>query len=137
MFRQKLPIQIRFNDIDLMGHVNNSVYFNYFDLGRVAYFDEVFGEDLEYRKRGVVIAGTNTNFFQQINLNDHIEVVTKVTKIGNKSFELHQQIRGIGDESVKCESFTTMVCFDFVNDCTMVMPNNWRNDIRNFEKELL
>ena len=134
MFRQLLPIQIRFNDIDLMGHVNNSVYFNYFDLGRVAYFEEVFGDDVEYRKNGVVIAGTNTNFFKQINLNDKIEVVTKVVKIGNKSFDLHQQIRGINDQEVKCESFTTMVCFDFVNNCTMIMPEQWRKDIRTFEQ---
>ncbi len=136
MFRQKLSIQIRFNDIDLMGHVNNSVYFNYFDLGRVSYFDEVFKGGIEYRKKGVVIAGTNTNFFQQISLNDHIEVVTKVTKIGNKSFKLHQQIRGVDDKSIKCESHTTMVCFDFANNCSMEMPESWRNDIRNFEKEL-
>ena len=134
MFRQILLIQIRFNDLDLMGHVNNSVYFNYFDLGRVAYFDEVFGDDMEYRKNGVVIAGTNTNFFHQINLKDQIEVATKVVKIGNKSFDMYQQIRGINDGEVKCESYTTMVCFDFVNDCSMPMPEQWRKDIRAFEQ---
>ena len=26
-FRHTLPLQLRFNDIDLLGHVNNSVYF--------------------------------------------------------------------------------------------------------------
>ena len=32
-FRHTLPLQLRFNDIDLLGHVNNSVYFSFYDLG--------------------------------------------------------------------------------------------------------
>ena len=35
------PIQIRFNDIDQLGHATNSVYQQYFDLGKMAYFDHV------------------------------------------------------------------------------------------------
>ena len=33
-FRHTLPLQLRFNDIDLLGHVNNSVYFSFYDLGK-------------------------------------------------------------------------------------------------------
>ena len=29
-FRHTLPLQLRFNDIDLLGHVNNSVYFSFY-----------------------------------------------------------------------------------------------------------
>ena len=34
----KTPVQIRFNDIDQMGHVNNTVIMEYFDLGKEAFF---------------------------------------------------------------------------------------------------
>ena len=33
-FRHTLPLQLRFNDIDLLGHVNNSVYFSFYDAGK-------------------------------------------------------------------------------------------------------
>ena len=32
-FYHRLPIQIRFNDVDRYGHVNNNAYFAYYDLG--------------------------------------------------------------------------------------------------------
>ena len=38
-FRHTLPLQLRFNDIDLLGHVNNSVYFSFYDLGKARYFE--------------------------------------------------------------------------------------------------
>ena len=34
VFRHRLPIQIRFNDVDRYGHVNNNAYFAFYDLGR-------------------------------------------------------------------------------------------------------
>ena len=35
-FYHRLPIQIRFNDVDRYGHVNNNAYFAYYDLGKDA-----------------------------------------------------------------------------------------------------
>ena len=40
-FHHSIPVQIRFNDIDMLGHVNNTVYFSFFDLGKARYFEEV------------------------------------------------------------------------------------------------
>ena len=40
-FRHTLPIQLRFNDVDKFGHVNNTVYFSFYDLGKTEYFASV------------------------------------------------------------------------------------------------
>jgi acyl-CoA thioester hydrolase len=40
------PIQIRFNDIDKLNHVTNSVYQQYFDLGKMDYFNDVLQEQM-------------------------------------------------------------------------------------------
>ena len=40
-FRHRMKVQIRFNDIDTLGHVNNAVYFTNFDLGKAKYFSEL------------------------------------------------------------------------------------------------
>ena len=37
-FNHQQAIQIRFNDVDVIGHVNNAVQLSYFDLGKVKYF---------------------------------------------------------------------------------------------------
>ena len=45
-FKHKMPIQIRFNDVDRYGHVNNNAYFSYYDLGKVDYFNAVMKHDI-------------------------------------------------------------------------------------------
>ena len=37
-FKRSTSVQLRFNDIDALGHVNNSVYFQFFDLAKTEYF---------------------------------------------------------------------------------------------------
>ena len=43
-FHHTLPIQLRFNDVDKFGHVNNTVYFSFYDLGKTEYFATVCPE---------------------------------------------------------------------------------------------
>ena len=65
-YHHSLPIQIRFNDVDRYGHVNNNSYFAYYDLGKEEYLRNVLKVD--YRKSEVVpvIANINADFIQPI-----------------------------------------------------------------------
>ena len=49
--RHELPVQIRFNDVDLYGHMNNSSYFSLYDLAKTSYMRDVFGNE-EWNKMG-------------------------------------------------------------------------------------
>ncbi|MBC7745311.1 MAG: thioesterase family protein, partial [Flavobacterium sp.] len=40
-FNYKIPLHVRFADIDLFGHVNNAVYLTYFEIARSSYWSEV------------------------------------------------------------------------------------------------
>ena len=40
-------IQVRFRDIDAMGHVNNAVYATYVEQARTEYFEEILEEGLD------------------------------------------------------------------------------------------
>ena len=46
-FRHKTKIQIRFKDIDKLGHVNNANHITYFELARVDYFDALADEGVK------------------------------------------------------------------------------------------
>lgn len=45
-FKHSVPVQLRFNDADALGHVNNSVYFTFYDLGKTEYFKAVRGGEI-------------------------------------------------------------------------------------------
>lgn len=84
-FNHTLPIQLRFNDVDKFGHVNNTVYFSFYDLGKTEYFASVCPH-VDWQKDGIVVVHIEANFLAQIYGSDHIAVQTAVTQIGTKSF---------------------------------------------------
>ena len=53
VFHHTLPIQLRFNDVDKFGHVNNTVYFSFYDLGKTEYFASVC-PGVDWEKIGIV-----------------------------------------------------------------------------------
>ncbi len=42
-FKHSVPVQMRFSDVDGFGHVNNGVYNDYYDIGRMYYMRDVLG----------------------------------------------------------------------------------------------
>ena len=65
VFHHTLPIQLRFNDVDKFGHVNNTVYFSFYDLGKTEYFGSVC-PGVEWEKIGIVVVHIEANFVKQI-----------------------------------------------------------------------
>ena len=100
-FNHTLPIQLRFNDVDKFGHVNNTVYFSFYDLGKTEYFASVC-PDVDWEKDGIVVVHIEANFLAQIYGSDHIAVQTAVTEIGTKSFHLAQRVIDTETQEVKC-----------------------------------
>ncbi len=101
----KTPIQIRFNDVDQMGHVNNAVIMEYLDLGKDAFFS---GRGLSPTKSDftVMVVHYDVDFRKQIHYHDQIEVTTEVEKIGNKSITVLQRVVNTetGEFCVECRT---------------------------------
>ena len=135
-FHHIVPIQIRFNDIDKLEHVNNSVYQQFYDLGKVAYFDEVLGEHMDWSIEGLVLASISIEFLIPIKLHDRIEVRSKVCEIGNKSLKLKQEIVNLTTGQVSSTSKSIMVNFSNKKEHTVPIPQKWRDRIIDYEKDL-
>jgi acyl-CoA thioester hydrolase len=132
-FRSVLPLQIRFNDIDMLGHVNNSVYLSYFDLGKVNYFQEIMPEGVDMRHINAVIANVNCDFFSATTLDEQICVVTAVTHIGDSSFRLEQRIIDVETGDVKCVARTVMVSIDPATGKSAPVNPAWIRAVEEFE----
>ena len=111
-FNHTYDVQLRFNDIDALGHLNNSVYFALFDLGKAKYFIDVRKEDIDWRKTDIVVANVNCNFLAPTYFNENIAVQTQVTAMYDKSFMVVQQLINKDTNEVKCVCSTIMVGFD-------------------------
>ena len=132
IFHHTLPIQLRFNDVDKFGHVNNSVYFSFYDLGKTEYFSSVCPH-VDWEKVGIVVAHIEANFVAQIFGDDHIAVQTAVTEIGTKSFHLAQRVINTKTNDVKCTCTSVMVLYDLEKHCSQSFTEEWIEAICGFE----
>lgn len=136
-FRTELPIQIRFNDIDSLGHINNNIYFSYFDLGKTTYLEELRGYAVNWLEGAIVIAHIETDFLNPVFYTEEIVVDTKVTRLGNKSGDFLQQVRNIKTNEIKCVCKSVFVTYNSETKEPMSIPNLWREAISKFEGKQL
>jgi acyl-CoA thioester hydrolase len=122
------PVQIRFNDIDIAAHVNNAVYQNYFDLAKTHFFNQIFGEIIDWKIKGLVLAHIAIDYYAPTYLDDEILVESYISKIGNKSFDMTQVVRlkgTVGEEGLKCVSRSIMVAYHYREAYSFELPTVW------------
>lgn len=131
-YHHTMPIQLRWNDVDRFGHVNNEVYFSFYDLGKSQYFAHVCPH-VNWRNYGIVAVHVQADFLSQIYETDHIAVQTAVTEIGNKSFHLSQRVIDLDTGEVKCKGMSVMVTYDLIAHESMPLKQEWIEAICCFE----
>ena len=132
VFHHTLPIQLRFNDVDKFGHVNNTVYFSFYDLGKTEYFASVC-PGVDWEKTGIVVVHIEADFVKQIFASDHIAVQTAVSEVGTKSFHLLQRVIDTKTNEIKCICKSIMVTFDLERHESMPLTEEWIEAICKYE----
>lgn len=130
------PIQIRFGDVDMLGHVNNAQIHHFFDLGKTDYFRTVLGIREMRTGHGLILAHTRTDFFCQTRFDEPVAVQTRVCKIGCKSLTLEHKLVNTVTGEVKAACEAVLVAFDFRGDSSVEIPDDWKTAIRTHEKNL-
>ncbi len=138
-FNHQLQVQIRFVDIDAFGHVNNAVFASYYETARVAYFDEVLGLRINWKKNGLILAKNILEYKLPVFLRDTIICRTAVVKLGNKSIEIFNELvrKKNKKEEVVASAHGILVCFDYESNSTIEIPNEWRDLIQLKENKSL
>lgn len=121
---QGIKIQVRFSDLDVMGHVNNSVYLSYFEYARVQYFGRLLGENWDWQKNGVLLVRNEIDYHKPVLLTDTPEVYIFVDSVGSKSFTLSYEIKV--KDVVTTTGKSVLVCFDASKNTTIEVPSDMR-----------
>ena len=128
-FKHKTAIQVRFADMDMMGHANNSAYSTFIEYARMKYFDDVVAEEGVWSKlEGLILARLEIDFRLPIVLGDEIFIYTRCSRMGTKSFEMSCSIikdeNGIEIELAK--GLAIIVCFNYKTNQTILIPEKWK-----------
>jgi acyl-CoA thioester hydrolase len=106
------PIEVRFSDLDVMGHVNNAVIVSYLEQGRFQWWRTFLG-GRKFQEEGFLMARVEVDYRQPILLGDDVRVELHCTRVGNTSFELSYRVtKGLGGD-LFAEAKTVQVMLDF------------------------
>lgn len=129
----KIRVQLRFNDIDILGHLNNTVYFSLYDLGKAKYMEEVGLRDKAPAPPTSVIADVHCQYIKPVHFGDDIYILTSCPEVGEKHFVLEQEmVDGRGEVRSKCRS--VMVYIDPSTGRAAPLPEDYRAKIMAYEK---
>lgn len=127
-----LDIQIRFSDCDLMGHVNNACYLNYFELARMHYLTQLLPQNWDWKKHGIILKKNEVEYFKPLYIQDKPSISIFTESIGNKSFSLAYELHVNND--LKTKGSSLVVCFDFIENNTVEIYTELRNALNSLIK---
>ncbi len=81
------PLETRWMDNDIYGHVNNVTYYSYFDSAANHYLIERGGLDIQNADIVGFVVASNCQYVSPISYPDRLEIGFRVNKLGNRSVE--------------------------------------------------
>jgi acyl-CoA thioester hydrolase len=110
---QSVRVQVRWRDLDLLGHLNQSVYHELLEEGRIALIAELMARAGGARDvGGYVIAHVDLDYHAEVR-KDHgeVDIVVRVARVGTSSIELEHEIR-LPDGRLAASGKSILVAWD-------------------------
>lgn len=105
-------LQVRFNECDGLGHVNNAVYYTYMETARIELFQQL-DLDMDLQNWSLIVASTSCDYKAQATFGQWLTITTETEKIGNKSFTLLHRILDRDSGQLIAQGRAVMVHFDY------------------------
>lgn len=129
-----LEIPIRFRDLDSLNHVNNAVFFTYFEEGRKTLF---FGFK-DFEALSFILGSISCRYLKPITLDSKICLEMWVSKIGVKSFDLHYRIVDQCDSAIIfATGESTQVCYDYDRNMSIKISESHQKELERYFIDML
>jgi acyl-CoA thioester hydrolase len=114
LFPVVVELDVAWGDMDSYTHVNNVVYFRYFENARIALLDRVgWMRSMQEAGLGPIAASTSARFRKPLSYPDHIWVGARVTDVLPDRVTLEHRIVSAKWDAVATEGQVVVVSFDY------------------------
>lgn len=135
LFRFSTTLEVRWRDLDALGHVNNAVYFTYLEQARVHYLRELGVVSSDPAGIGFILAEASCRFKSPLELGEQVTIHTRVSQLRNSSFVFEYRAEG-EDGRLVATARSVQVCYDYQAQRPISIPDEWRETIVAYEPGL-
>ncbi len=129
-FNFKIPVQLRYSDFDMLGHLNSAQYVTLLELGRLEYFKKL---NWHLEEVSNVVASFKIDYLHQITLTNQVEVHVRIIRLGTKSFVMEYIMSSPDASTIYAKAETVQVCILKKGNSSTPIPENIKVSITNFE----
>jgi acyl-CoA thioester hydrolase len=112
MNQARITVDVRFRDLDALGHVNYASYLSYMEEAINALWATVLkesGKALDIRQLGYITVNVTVDYKKPSVLGQKLEVITWVSEVGKTSFATQYEIRDSQDQQIIATAKTVQV----------------------------
>jgi acyl-CoA thioester hydrolase len=125
----RVPIQIRWRDLDALAHVNNAAFITYFEHARLAYVRELLGPEAPIDQHTLlwvdfqfILAEVTCQYRSPVTLDDKPVVEIWVSRVGRKSFVFQYRMTDERTRRLLAEGCSTQVWYDYRSGTSQIIP---------------
>lgn len=122
-----VPYDVQFREVDYFGHVNNAVYFSYFEWARTLLWFELMGGK-DPRDIGFIVARAECDFRAQIAM-EPIEIAVRVSAMRTTSLDFAYEIRKSRGNELAATGTVVVVVFDWKTRSKTPIPEDLRRKV--------
>ncbi|MBI2890203.1 MAG: acyl-CoA thioesterase [Nitrospirae bacterium] len=113
-YRFNTSLRVRFAETDAQGVVYNANYLVYFEVGRVEYLRQLFGDDFFSADRpyAVTVAEAHCRFISSARFDQALHIHSRIPRFGQSSYRFEYLIRNPARDRTVALGYTTMVTLD-------------------------
>jgi acyl-CoA thioester hydrolase len=129
-----VTIPLLWGDHDAFGHVNNLVYLRWCETARVEYLIRIgLWGSLPPAGIGPILASVTCDYKRPLTYPDTVYIGARVTRIGNRSFQMQHRVVSKALDAVAAEVDSTIVALDYGLNTTVPVPEQCRKAIEELE----
>jgi acyl-CoA thioester hydrolase len=115
VLQSQLKFNVRYNETDAMGIAHHSNYVIWFEMGRVAFLEEVGFPYTEVEKRGVylVVTSVGVKYRRPAVFDDTLLMTTRLGGLKSRLVRFEYAIERASDSALLAEGFTEHMATDF------------------------
>ncbi len=118
-----IDVPVAWGEMDSFQHVNNIVYFRYFESARLTYFTQAGGMELMAASdSGPILASTTCRFRLPLTYPDTVSIGARVTNIDTDRFEMGYLVASHNAGKVAAEGTGLIVWFDYKTKTKAELP---------------
>lgn len=126
VYRHWRPVTTRWRDNDVYGHVNNVVYYSWFDTAVTGWLMDAGLLDMSGDPIGVVVE-TGCRYAASLAFPQPVEIGLVIARLGTSSVTYHLGVFATGASEASAEGHFTHVYVDRVSRRPVPLPIAWRH----------